>query len=227
MLPLHVLANVGQPGEGITATLTWQDGTKLEYGNLSALRNSDGKGIVVANVDWQMESQPPNPATQPATLELRGKSGAVLASQQVTVVSPSDPDTREVTLYWILGGKLQAAKTRIVKTQAIGTATLEELIWGPTPRNLAGFETAIPTPEQVLSYAGREADWGPRVTLRKLTIVDGVATVDFSREMRAYATEPLRVQLLRDQISSTLRQFSTVKDVFITIEGRADGVLEP
>src|SRR6185503_19527001 len=108
-----------------------------------------------------------------------------------------------------------------------GTAALNELLWGPAPPNLAGFTTAIPSPEQVLGYPGREPGWGPRVTLRSLTIVDGVATADFSREMKAYGGGSVRVMLIRQQISRTLLQFPTVREVRIAIEGQTEAVLEP
>ena len=79
----------------------------------------------------------------------------------------------------------------------------------------------------MLSYAGREASWGPRVTLRGLTIADGIATADFSRELRAYGGGSLRVSLIRQQITRTLLQFPSVREVRIAIEGRTEGVLEP
>ncbi len=116
---------------------------------------------------------------------------------------------------------------RIPRTIQIGTATLNELLWGPGPPNLAGFTTAIPTPEQVLSFPGRAPGWGARVTLRSLVIRDGVATADFSRELKAYGGGSLRVMLIRRQIAPTLMQFPTVQEVRIAIEGQTEGVLEP
>jgi len=116
---------------------------------------------------------------------------------------------------------------RVLKTPRIGTTALDELLWGPPPGNLAGFSTALPTPEQVLSFAGRGADWGPRVTLRGLTIVNGVATANFSKEMAAYGGGSLRVRLIREQITRTLQQFATVREVRIAVEGQTEGVLEP
>jgi spore germination protein GerM len=35
------------------------------------------------------------------------------------------------------------------------------------------------------------------------------------------------VKLIRDQITQTLKQFSTVAEVVIAIEGETEGVLEP
>jgi hypothetical protein len=63
-----------------------------------------------------------------------------------------------------------------------------------------GFATAIPTPKDVLAYPGREAEWSARVTLRGLTIEDGVATADFSQELRAYGGGSARVWAIREQV---------------------------
>jgi len=224
-LPLHVLARAGQPGEQIVATLAWDDGTQLAR-TFTALQGEDGRGLLVENLDWATEGPPPQPPTQPAVLTLSRPSGEVLAQQSVTMLSADDPDTQVVTLYWVLGDTLVPVQRRIPRTVRIGTAALEELLWGPGGNNLAGFETALPSPAQVLAYPGRGPDWGPRITLRTLTIVDGVATADFSREMAAHQGGSLRVMLIRQQISQTLMQFSTVREVRITVEGR-DDVLEP
>jgi len=226
VLPLHILARVGQPGGRVTASLTWQDGTILE-GQFPILTGEDGKGLLIGSLDWIMEGPPPQPPSQPATLAIRSQDGQLLAEQAVTLLSAGDPNVTAVTLYFLLGEELQATQRHVVKTEAIGTAALDELLWGPPPNNLAGFETAIPNPEEVLSYAGRGTDWGPRVLLLKLTIVDGVATADFSKEINAYGGGSLRAKLIHDQIVMTLLQFSTVREVVIAVEGETEGVLQP
>jgi hypothetical protein len=225
-LPLHILARVGRPGETIGAVLQWHDGTRLTH-SFTALRGEDGGGLLIDSLNWPGESQPPEPATQPSTLELYGSSGELLGQQQITLLSRNDPDVRQIQVFFVLGENVQPVQMLIPRTQAIGTAALEDLLWGPPPPNLAGFTTAIPTPQDVLSYPGRQPDWGPRVALRKLTIVDGVATADFSREMEAYGGGSLRVMLIRQQITETLLQFSTVNQVVLAIEGRTEGVLQP
>jgi len=226
VLPLHILARVGLPGEQATATLLWQDGTILE-GQFRIQAGEDGRGLLIGSLDWMMEGPPPQPPSQPATLAIRSQDGQLLAEQAVTILSAGDPNVTTVTLYFLLGEDLQATQRHIVKTEAIGTAALNELLWGPPPNNLAGFETAIPDPEEVLAYAGRGAGWGPRVRLLKLTIVDGLATADFSKELQAYGGGSLRVKLLHDQIVMTLLQFSTVREVVIAVEGQTEGVLQP
>jgi len=225
-LPLHILARIGQPGGQIITRLRWQDGTEL-LRVLPVLRGADGQGLLIGTLNWMHEGPPPQPATQPATLELLSASGELQARQAVMVLSANDPDTQLVTRYWVLGEELVPVQQRVPRTVRIGTAALNELLWGPGPPNLAGFTTAIPTPEQVLSYPGREPDWDPRVTLRSLTIVDGLATADFSKELQAYGGGSLRVMLIRQQIRQTLLQFPTVREVRIAIEGQTEGVLEP
>jgi hypothetical protein len=227
VLPLHMLMRGGQPGERVSAVLRWQDGTTLSN-DYTLLRGEDGRGLLVDSLNWLNEGGPPvAPRTQPATFEVRSETGDLLARQPVTVLAMDDPNTQLVQLYWILGEELVPMQRRIIRTTRIGTAALEELLWGPTPPNLAGFETALPSPAQVLSYQGRDASWGPRVQLRSLTIDQGVATADFSRELMAYGGGSTRVMLIRQQIAQTLKQFPSVRIVRISIEGRTEGVLEP
>jgi hypothetical protein len=225
-LPLHMLARVGAPGGRVVARLRWQDGTEL-LRVVPVLRGEDGQGLVIGTLNWMSEGPPPQPATQPATFEILSESGELQARQPVTALSSADPDTQLITLFWVIGEELVPTQQRIPRTAQVGTAALNELLWGPGPPNLAGFTSAIPSPEQVLSYPGREPGWGPRVTLRSLTIVDGVATADFSPELRAYGGGSLRVMLIRQQIARTLRQFASVREVRIAIMGQTEGVLEP
>ncbi|HEU5102988.1 MAG TPA: GerMN domain-containing protein [Roseiflexaceae bacterium] len=225
-LPLHILAHLGQPGGQMIARLRWQDGTELMR-VLPVLRGADGRGLLIGTLNWMNEGPPPQPATQPATLEVLSASGELQARQSIVALSASDPDTQLIRLYWVLGETVTPVQQRVPRTARIGTAALNELLWGPGPPNLAGFSTALPTPEEVLRYPGREPDWGERVTLQSLTIADGVATADFSQELRAYGGGSLRVMLIRQQITQTLLQFPTVREVRITIEGQSEGVLEP
>jgi len=224
-LPLRILARLGRPGEQVTATLRWQDGTELAQ-TFTLLEGEDGGGLLIASLNWPGESQPPEPPTQTATLTITADSAAVL-QQAVVVLSPNDPDTVTVKLYFPLGEDLEDVQLRIPKTAKIATAALEHLLWGPPSPNLAGFGTEIPTPQQVLAFPGRQAGWGPRVRLLSVTITDGIALADFSREMEAYGGGSLRVKVLRDQITQTLKQFSTVQQVIIAVEGETETVLQP
>jgi len=134
------------------------------------------------------------------------------------------PDEIEIVLYWAVGEELQPEHRRIPHTRAVGKAALELLLEGPQQ---AGLSTALPTPEEVQTYPGRQPDWADRVRLLGLTIEDGVATANFSQEMQAYGGGSARVAMIREQITRTLTQFPTVDEVRIAVEGETAGVLQP
>jgi sporulation and spore germination protein len=225
-LPLHVLARAGRPGESLTATLRWADGTRL-IRTSAVLQGEDSRGVLLDCLDLPPDYQPRQPWTQSAQLEISDGRGAILARQSIILLHLDDPDTREVKLYWVVDAHLKAEVRRIPKTSALDRAAVEELLWGPGVYNAAGFTTMLPTPEQVLAFPGRTADWGPRVVLRSLRLVDGIAIADFSKELRAYGGGSLRASLIHGQITRTLLQFPQVRDVRITIEGERDQALEP
>lgn len=134
------------------------------------------------------------------------------------------PGEIEIVLYWVVGEELQPEYRRIPATQSVGATALELLLAGPQQPGLA---TAIPTPAEVQAYPGRQPDWGDQVRLLGLTIEDGVATANFSQEIRAYGGGSARVQLIRAQIEQTLLQFPAVQEVQIAVEGAIDTALQP
>lgn len=101
---------------------------------------------------------------------------------------------------------------RIAKTPAIGRAALEELLKGPNEEEkAAGYFTSL----------------NDGVRINSLTIVDGVARVDFDARLEEGAGGSCRVAAIRSQIASTLRQFPTVNEVIIGVEGRVEDALQP
>lgn len=94
-------------------------------------------------------------------------------------------------------------------TTATARAALTELIKGPLPPELNdGFVTSI--------------DSG--TTIKSLAIKDGVATVDFSKELGFKNVGLCAGQFIKAQIEQTLLQFPTIKKVQISIEGDKDFV---
>lgn len=221
--PLHVQARVGRLHNEVVLKITWQDGQEYSE-RYQVLFDKEGNGLLVDSLDWTGESAPPDWQSQPATLQVLTTSGTVIASRNVNYLSTSDPNTMDVKVYWLLDEGPRDVPRRIVRTRQVGAASLTELLWGIGPRNFAGFTTAIPTPEEVLEYAGRQSDWGPRVRLRKLTIVEGVATADLSKEMAAYGGGSARVNAIQEQITLTLKQFPSIKEVRILVDGKPDAL---
>lgn len=221
-LPLHIEASLGRPGETVMISYALEDGRVLSDW-APVIAGPDGAGLLLASL-WPPPDLPPV-TMQRAVLQVKDGFGVLLAARQLTFVGPGSPQTRQVELYWLAGEELRLERRGVPQTPRIGAAALEELLWGPPPGS--GLATAIPTPDQVLAYPGREADWGARVRLLGLTIRDGVATADFSQELRAYGGGSARVSAIRRQITRTLLQFPSVREVRIAIEGQTEGVLEP
>jgi hypothetical protein len=101
--------------------------------------------------------------------------------------------------------------TRIVpKTVEAGRAALEALLRGATAAEIKdGYTSNLPL--------------GAR--LKSLIIKDGKAVADFDDSLNLLAGS-CRVLAVRAQITNTLKQFPTVKEVAITVNGRSD-VLQP
>jgi hypothetical protein len=100
----------------------------------------------------------------------------------------------------------------VPKTQAVAKAALEELLKGITAQEKdQGFFTSI----------------NPGVTIQKLTIENGVAKVDFDDQLEFQVGGSCRVSAISAQIRETLKQFSTVNQVIISINGRTEDILQP
>lgn len=108
--------------------------------------------------------------------------------------------------------KVFAVSRSVPKTQAVARAALGELLKGVMPSEKdAGFATQI----------------NRGVEINKLTIENGVAKVDFSEELDSNVAGSCRVLAIRAQIEETLKQFSTVSKVEITVNGKSEDILQP
>jgi len=109
--------------------------------------------------------------------------------------------------------KVFAIERQIPKVSAVGSAAIWELLKGPTAQEEgAGFFTSI----------------NNGVKLQSLEITkEGTAIVDFNSQLEYQVGGSCRVSSIRAQISETLKQFSTVKNVVISINGRTEDILQP
>jgi len=108
--------------------------------------------------------------------------------------------------------KVFTVEREITKTQSVARAALEELLKGPTDSEKSErFFTSI----------------NPGVKIQKLTIENGVAKVDFDEQLEFQVGGSCRVAAISQQIIQTLKQFPTVKEVVISINGRTEDILQP
>lgn len=109
-------------------------------------------------------------------------------------------------------GKIFSVTRRIPLTQAVVRAALEEMLKGPTSmEQQSAYYTSI----------------NPVVKIQKLTIENKTAKVDFDETLERVVGGSCRVIAIRSQINETLKQFSTITNVVISINGRTEDILQP
>ena len=95
-----------------------------------------------------------------------------------------------------------------------------DIAWGALERLLAG-------PSQAEQDKGFYTSIPAGVRLKSLVIDNGIATADFDQTLQQGVGGSCRVSSIRAQIVATLKQFSFVDDVIISVNGRTGDVLQP
>src|SRR3989344_7079781 len=62
--------------------------------------------------------------------------------------------------------------------------------------------------------------------VQKISIENGVATIDFSAKLNEGVTSSCRIHAIRSQITKTLKQFPEIKEVIILINGELKEILQ-
>lgn len=108
--------------------------------------------------------------------------------------------------------KVFPLEREVPKTQATARVALEQLIKG-----LSDLE----------KDAGYVTNINPGVVIQSLVIKDSTATVDFNDTLQQGVAGSCKVTAIRAQITETLKQFPTVKNVVISINGKTQEILQP
>jgi len=123
-------------------------------------------------------------------------------------------DYRTVQIYFSRRGSntcdnVAAVSRKIPRTQTPARATVSQLIAGPTPEEAAdGMMTNI----------------NVATALKNLTIAAGVANVDFSSDLAKGVAGACSVEAIKAQVTATLKQFPSIKEVVITVDGNPDAL---
>lgn len=108
--------------------------------------------------------------------------------------------------------KVYPVYRRIAYTKETAKAAIEELLKGPTQDELdQGYFTSI----------------NQGTGLKSILFKNGVATADFDQTLEVNAGGSCKVVNIRSQIIQTLKQFSTIKSVIISINGKTEDILQP
>lgn len=108
--------------------------------------------------------------------------------------------------------KVFSVQREIPYTKAVARAVLEELLKGPTEEEKKdGFFTNINSGVKINSL-----------------VVDGrTAKVDFDERIEYQVGGSCRVSAIRAEITETLKQFESVDEVIISVDGRIEDILQP
>lgn len=121
-------------------------------------------------------------------------------------------DSRFVNEPYFDCAKTIAVERRVPKTVGVGRAAIEALLRGATKGEInQGFFSSI----------------NPGVRVQSLTIENGVAKVDFNEQLEYQVGGSCKVAAIRAQITDTLKQFSSINEVIISINGRTEDILQP
>jgi germination protein M len=123
--------------------------------------------------------------------------------------SAPPPETSGLGVYFLRGESVVPVHRQVPQTEAVGTAAVEALLAGPTDeeRDL-GLTSTVPDGTRLLG----------------LTVADGTATVDLSREFESGGGS-LSMTARLAQITFTLTQFPTVERVWLAVQGEPVYVL--
>lgn len=126
-------------------------------------------------------------------------------------------DTLESVNVFIYFGKINeeelfSVRREIPYTESIEKDTLKELLDGPTAEEInMGYFTSI----------------NSNVVIEDFEINDQIAMIDFNSELEREVAGSARVMAIYAQIEKTLKQFETISEVIISINGRTEDILQP
>lgn len=160
-------------------------------------------------------------ATKDLTVEVfeySAKDGSVINLDSVKV-QLANMETSKVKIYFsnnkldpaISCTKVFPIEREIFKTQEVGFLAIFELLRGVLPSESKDYQSSIPK----------------GTGLNSLIIRDGTAYADFNHVLEMDGGGSCHVQAIRAQITETLKQFPTVKNVIISVNGRTEDILQP
>lgn len=230
--PLKITGIVNGNGwtgfEGQVGTLKLLDSNGQQLGQTAILTATTDWMQSVINFETTLNFI--SPVAQSGTLVFNNENASGLPEKDKTFSLPikiakTQGETLEIKVYFgnnqivarqdspdYTCEKVLAVNRIIPKTEAVARAALEELLEGPAASEKEqGFFTSI----------------NSGVKIQKLIIENGTANVDFDEQLEKGVGGSCKVAAIRAQITQTLRQFSTVKNVIISINGRTEDILQP
>lgn len=195
------IAPGGQENSGLFLALKTNDTWKIVYEGNGAIacKEMEKFGFTESQLKGICDTQP---VTQPAK---EASSGNMVV--KVYFNNPKiDPN-------WDFEcSNVLAVERTIPKTESVAAAALTELLKGPTDSEKAkGYMSNINT----------------GVKVQSLSVKDGLAKIDFNEQLQFQVGGSCKTSAIIAQIKQTLKQFSSVKEVVISINGQTEDILQP
>jgi hypothetical protein len=225
--PLRITGYVNEDGwtgfEGQAGVVKLLDSNGTELGSAVLTASTDWMQPLV-NFDTYLNFQ--SDKDQPGTLVFENENPSGLAQNDRQFSLPvnilkSSGETMKIKVYFNNSkmdpesscNKVFAVERDITKIVAVGSAALWRLLTGPTEQEKSqGYFTSI----------------NQDVKLQELSIDKyGTATADFDEQLQAGVGGSCKVSAIRAQITETLKQFPTINNVIISINGRTEDILQP
>jgi len=216
----------------ITGVTSGWNGFEGQVGTVKLLDyngNQLASGILTATTDWMV---PPTSFettlnftaanSGPGTLVFNNENPSGLPEYDKTFTLPvkinAESETMIVKVYFgkneITGSTCNVVfpVDRVIpKTTAVLRATLEELLKGPTEQEKSrGYFTSIPSGTK----------------LNRVAIENRTAIADFSKELDPHGGS-CRVTEIWSEIQNTAKQFPTVDEIIVSIDGSTEEILQP
>lgn len=237
-----IVVETPRPGQEISSPVVIKGKARsnwyFEASFLARLIDANGQALgtlpIQSTGDWMTTEIVPftatmdftMPSTKTGTLILQKDNPSGLAEHDdelriPVIFTTFDPNMREKTSIKIFFGnsvrgaeceEVMSVTREVPKAATIGRTSIKELLKGPTTfEQSQGFSTAL--------NAG--------VEVNSLAISNGTARVDFGSDLSRSVAGSCRVLAIRAQIEKTLKQFQTVQNVIISINGKTENILEP
>jgi hypothetical protein len=108
--------------------------------------------------------------------------------------------------------KVYPVLRRVAYTRETAKIAIEELLKDPTPDEInQGYITSINVGTQ----------------LKSVNIKNNTATIDFDQTLQSGVGGSCKVTNIRSQITETVKQFGTINNVIISIDGQTKDILQP
>jgi len=193
----------------------------------TAIAQAEGDWMTTEYVPFRATLHFPPPASPKGTLIFKKDNPSGLPENDKSIERPvniltGQKEVKDSTMYLGFISKKDAAEkdcTKILsavrvipQTPAIAKRTIEELLAGPTIGEIGdGMLTIIPSGTK----------------LNSLVIKNGIATVDFNDTLTKGVAGSCKVGAIRAQIEETLKQFPTISEVVISVNGVSKDILQP